>query len=150
MTVKLAKHTKDNIRLVYTRKTLTIKEMTQFFGVSSRTIGRVLEEGGLATPVPRLKGEAHQVMLLLKKHNLTPVTLTALLEAPPLVPQIQDVPALLDKLTFADLLRNFTASAMKKLLETSPGTSLEKQPITQPPTSQTAVSPLPLAVFTRY
>lgn len=142
MTVKLAKHTKDNIRLVYTRKTLTIKEMTQFFGVSSRTIGRVLEEGGLATPVPRLQGEAYLVMQLLKKHNLTLVSLTDLLEATPLVPQIQDVPALLEKLTWPDLIRKFSNSAMKKLLETSPGTSLEKRPITQPPTSQTASATL--------
>lgn len=140
MTVKLGKHTKDNIRLVYTRKTLSIKEMTQFFGVSSRTIGRVLEEGGLATPVPRLQGDAYQVMQLLKKHNLTPVTLTAMLEAAPLVPQIQDIPALLDKLTLPDLIRNFSTSAMKKMLEIHPGTPLETQPITQPPTSQAAVT----------
>ena len=143
MTVKsLSAADKNTICSTYTQKMMTVSELAIWHATSARTIGRVLEERGLATPVPRLQGDAYQVMQLLKKHNLTPVTLAEMLEAAPLVPQIQDVPALLDKLTFSDLLRNFNTSAMKKLIETHPGTPLETRPITQLSTSQTAITTL--------
>jgi hypothetical protein len=47
------------------------KALAECWATSTRTINRILEERGLATPVPRLKGEAHQVMLLLKDHGIS-------------------------------------------------------------------------------
>lgn len=95
----LSAHVKDQICLAYNNKTLTLKELAFHFGTSSRTIGRVLEERGLATPVPRLKGEAHQVMLLIKSYGLDIDTLTTLLKtvslSTPLKPEVQDIMKLL-------------------------------------------------------
>lgn len=48
-----------------------IKELSKIYGVSERTIGRVLEGAGLASPVPRIQGEAYQVMQLLKQYGIT-------------------------------------------------------------------------------
>lgn len=72
MTVKsIPAEYKETICKAYTDKLMTITELAEWYSTSARTIGRVLEERGLATPVPRLKGEAHQVMLLLKKHDIS-------------------------------------------------------------------------------
>ena len=100
MNVKcLPSHIKDQICLAYNNKTLTLKELANHFSTSRRTIGRVLEERGLATPVPRLKGEAHQVMLLIKSYGLDIDTLTTLLKtvsmSTPLKPEVQDIMKLL-------------------------------------------------------
>lgn len=54
----------------YQAKILNQKELAQRFATSERTINRILEERGLATPVARIKGEAYQVMQLLKKHGI--------------------------------------------------------------------------------
>lgn len=95
----LPAHIKDQICLAYNQKTLTLRELANHFSTSSRTIGRVLEERGLATPVPRLKGEAHQVMLLIKSYGLDIDTLTTLLKtvslSTPLKPEVQDIMKLL-------------------------------------------------------
>ena len=79
---------KDAIVHAYTLKTLNLLELAKFFNTSTRTIGRVLEERGLATPVPRLKGEAHQVMRILHAYGLNADTLVAALErnAEPFLP----------------------------------------------------------------
>lgn len=95
----LSAHVKDQICLAYVNKTMTLKELAFYFDTSSRTVGRVLEERGLATPVPRLKGEAHQVMLLIKSYGLDIDTLTTLLKtvslSTPLKPEVQDIMKLL-------------------------------------------------------
>lgn len=57
---------KDQIVQIYRSKQKTIKDIAKDFDTSPRTIGRVLEERGLATPVPRLKGEAYRVMKVLE------------------------------------------------------------------------------------
>lgn len=71
MSVKcLDPHQKRYIAYFYSNKKANQKELAEQFSVSERTINRVLNEMGLATAVPRLKGEAYQVMQLLKKYGL--------------------------------------------------------------------------------
>lgn len=116
MTVKSLKHAeKDSICLAYRAKTLTIKELASYFNTSSRTIGRVLEERGLATPVPRLKGEAYQVMQLLKEHNLDIAQLKDMIEHPSLTRE--RVQAYLNKSPVKVLASFFYTSGMAKILE---------------------------------
>lgn len=62
---------KDHIVTEYTAKRMNMRQLAKHHDTSERTIGRVLEERGLATPVPRLKGEAYRAMKLLKEHHLT-------------------------------------------------------------------------------
>ena len=77
----LTKQEKNYIGYFYSNKKATQKELAIQFEISERTINRVLNELGLATAVPRLKGEAYQVMQLLKKHGYTPASLKTLLES---------------------------------------------------------------------
>lgn len=71
ITVKcLSETTKDYIVSDYKAK-VTLARIAKACNTSSRTVGRVLEERGLATPVPRLKGEAYAVMKLLKGQGIT-------------------------------------------------------------------------------
>jgi len=76
----LSEFTKDSIIAVYNTKRYTLLQLADSWEVSPRTIGRILEERGLATPVPRLKGEAYQVMQLLKKHDMSAEALETLLD----------------------------------------------------------------------
>lgn len=71
---------KNFISIAYTSKHKTQKQLAEYLKVSERTINRVLEELGLATPVARIKGEAYQVMQLLKKHSMDYGCLKTLLE----------------------------------------------------------------------
>lgn len=81
MTVRcLTKTEKQFIAEEYTKKKMLQKELAEFFGVSERTINRVLIEMGLATPVERIKGEAYQVMQLLKEYDVSREQLQLLLE----------------------------------------------------------------------
>jgi hypothetical protein len=82
MTVKtLNQVQKDRVAQLYVSKEITcIKELAKLFYTSPRTIGRVLEERGLATPVPRLQGEAYRAMQLLKEHHVTVDQLKTMLE----------------------------------------------------------------------
>lgn len=71
MTVKCLTQTqKDIIVLWYQKKIYNQKELAKHYNTSERTINRVLIEAGLATPVARIKGEAYQVMQVLKKYNI--------------------------------------------------------------------------------
>lgn len=82
MSVKcLTKAQKDLLVFWYANKIYNIKELAERVQVSPRTINRVLIEYGLATTEQRIKGEAHQVMQLLKKHKLNYYTLRQLLES---------------------------------------------------------------------
>lgn len=83
MTVKcFAEMTKDQICLAYSHKTMCLSELARHFTTSTRTIGRVLEERGLATPIPRLKGEAYALMKLMLQYNMTVDQLKTILTAP--------------------------------------------------------------------
>ena len=71
---------KDSIISLYQNKVMNQKELAFRFNVSQRTINRIFIEAGIATPVARIKGEAYQVMQLLKKYNVNYSTLKTLLE----------------------------------------------------------------------
>jgi hypothetical protein len=72
-TVKcLEKAIKDLIVHEYTKFRAPLVVLAKTYGVSTRTIGRVLEERGLATPVPRLKGEAYIVLEACKIYGIEP------------------------------------------------------------------------------
>ena len=71
---------KDSILSLYQNKVMNQKELAFRFNVSERTINRIFIEAGIATPVARIKGEAYQVMQLLKKYNVNYSTLKTLLE----------------------------------------------------------------------
>lgn len=66
----LTKTQKDMIVHWYKQKIFNQKELAKNYNTSERTINRVLVEYGLATPVARIKGEAYQVMQVLKKYNI--------------------------------------------------------------------------------
>ena len=73
MTVKCVSYEdKKLIIRYYQGKLYSQKELASVFQTSPRTINRILVEAGLATAVPRIKGEAYQVMQLLKKYQLQP------------------------------------------------------------------------------
>lgn len=57
------------------------KQLALRFNCSERTINRVLVENGLATPIERIKGDAHYVMQLLKKYQIAPTELERILES---------------------------------------------------------------------
>ena len=76
----LNKHQKKYIVYLYNKKMMNIKELAETYYVSPRTINRVLVEAGVVTTVARIKGEAYQVMQLLKKYGYTADSLEHLLE----------------------------------------------------------------------
>lgn len=115
MTVScLTQEAKNMIYTAHTNKTMTQKEMAEYFGVSERTINRVLNELGLATAVPRIKGEAYQVLRLLEKHNFTIKDLEILLEANSATAVDQLVDAYLMEKTHGDLIVLFNAIHKRK------------------------------------
>lgn len=74
MSVKCLNEAQKNFVIkAYQAKHKTQKELSIYLNVSERTINRVLIEAGLATPVARIKGEAYQVMQLLKQYGITSV-----------------------------------------------------------------------------
>ena len=107
---------KDQICLAYAHKTMNLRELAYHYNTSTRTIGRVLEERGLATPVPRLKGEAYQAMKVLKEFDLTPTELWAHLSAPK-TPAFtpENVQTYLNMCSKEELARFFYTSGLVKL-----------------------------------
>lgn len=80
MTVKCVSDTqKTTIAYWYQNKTMNQKEIAKRMDVSERTVNRVLIEAGLATPVQRIKGEAHLVMKLLQQYHLDRIKLETVL-----------------------------------------------------------------------
>jgi hypothetical protein len=71
---------KDEIILDYVTKRFTVTELAEGWDVSRRTINRVLEERDVPSPVPRLQGEAYEVMQILAKRNIKPCDLEHRLE----------------------------------------------------------------------
>lgn len=72
ITVKCVSETvKDQIVYHYKTRQYQNKEIAEAFSVSPRTVNRVLEERGLATPVARLKGEAYRIMKAIESADLT-------------------------------------------------------------------------------
>lgn len=80
MTVKcLTGLQKAQILKHYQAKEYDQKTLAMLYDTSARTINRVLIEAGVATPVERIKGDAYQVMQLLKEHAVDIPTLKDLL-----------------------------------------------------------------------
>jgi hypothetical protein len=118
ITVKcLSEAVKDEIVAHYNNKA-KVKDLAIAFDTSTRTIGRVLEERGLSTPVPRLKGEAYQIMKLLKTVGLScPVDLQTHLEVSAFTPE--NIQAHLNRCTKEQLASYFYTSGLVKLTEDS-------------------------------
>lgn len=82
MTVRsLSPAAKDEIARMHKEKTHNQKELATIFDTSERTINRVLQEKGLATAVPRIKGEAYRAMQLLKQYGISVEELEDILRA---------------------------------------------------------------------
>lgn len=77
----LSEAEKAAVAWYYSNYKYPIKNLAVIYKTSPRTIGRVLHEKGLATPVPRIKGEAKRVMDLLKKYGVTLEVLESALES---------------------------------------------------------------------
>lgn len=96
MTVKcLSQEEKNIIITAYNSKCVNQKEIAQYWKVSERTINRVLIEAGVATPVARIKGEAYQVMQILKKYEIAASQLEPLIQKSQLLTTAQVVEAYL-------------------------------------------------------
>ena len=78
MASKLTKQDKERIVDFFNKKE-TIVMIAHIFSVSTRTIGRVLDEMGEARPMAQAKGQAYQVMQVLKKHGVQPDALDLLI-----------------------------------------------------------------------
>lgn len=66
----LSETSKDIIVNRYTQETNTLTELAKMFNTSRRTVGRVLQERGLASPVPRLQGKAYRAVKLMEKYDV--------------------------------------------------------------------------------
>lgn len=117
MTVKILNEAqKDTIERWYDQKILNQLELSQHFNVSERTINRVLEERGLATPVARLQGEAYKVMALLREYGLDYALLEECLSTP--VITMEAVQRFLNRCSKEELAALFYTSGLYKLAET--------------------------------
>jgi hypothetical protein len=130
----LTEQQKDVIIQAYQAKA-SLKQLAFLIGKSTRTIGRVLEERGLLTPVPRLKGEAYHTMKLLEKRGIgidalgsllgvlahnrvkTAIQLQGILNTPALTPE--NIQIYLDHCTKEQLATHFYTSGLVKLAETT-------------------------------
>ena len=70
---------KETIIGLFTAKLYTQRELAKEYKTSERTINRVLVEAGIATTVPRIKGEAYMAIKLMKKHDVPIYDLEAML-----------------------------------------------------------------------
>lgn len=125
MTVKiLTQAQKTLISQHYLSKQWNQKQLARMYLVSERTINRVLNEAGLATAVPRPKGEAYQVMQILKKNGVTVETLEERLNSRVAVtPEM--VQLYLNQCSKEELARFFYTSGLIKLTEID--TNLKKK-----------------------
>ena len=61
---------KDEIVYQYQGPQESLVDIAEHFCTSTRTVGRVLEERGLALPVQRLKGQGYIAVKALEKHDI--------------------------------------------------------------------------------
>ncbi len=76
----LSEAAKSVICGAYTNQRAKVSDLAYRWDTSPRTIRRILEERGLASPVPRLKGDAYQVMKLLQEFGIPADKLRSVLE----------------------------------------------------------------------
>lgn len=80
MTVKCINYIDKQAILGYFRaKIYNQRQLANLYGTSERTINRVLVEAGVATSVPRIKGEAYLAMQILKELDVEVTDMKALL-----------------------------------------------------------------------
>lgn len=128
MTVKcLTESQKQIICQWYKQKLYTQTQLAKQFSTSTRTINRVLEEKGLATPVARLKGEAYQVMQVVKEFGLDAQRLRAALTAPALT--FNNVQFFLNQCPPEQLGQLFYKSGLIKLVEALKAQTRQSAPV---------------------
>ena len=76
----LDKYQKAYIVRLYNLKKLNVKEISEAYHVSPRTINRVLVEAGVATTNERSAGEDYQIAHLVKSYGLNLHSLNNLLK----------------------------------------------------------------------
>lgn len=80
MTIKcLTQEEQVSIAEWYNLVKTPISEIAFIYGVSPRTIARVLTEQGVALPLSRRNGESYRVMQILEEHDVKANELSALL-----------------------------------------------------------------------
>lgn len=116
MSVKcLNKENKSLIAEWYSRKLFNQKELAERFGVSQRTINRVLIEKHLATPGERFTEEVQAVMKVVNGYELNAQSLKKILEAPAFTHA--NVQAYLNQCTKDQLAQLFYMSSLVKVHE---------------------------------
>ncbi len=81
MTVKcLNQYQKQCIASTYVHSNTSLSDLAFQYNTSNRTIGRVLNEFGLSGPLTRIEEDAKKVMRILKQFDVSPDTLSEVLE----------------------------------------------------------------------
>lgn len=116
MAVKvLTEQQKDAAVLVYQSKTRTIKQIANYLGISTRTLGRILVEKG-AMPAKIKKTEQDEMLLsMLRDHNIGVEQLKEIFQMPVL--NKASVQLFLNNSTQEDLAAMFYQAAMVKVSE---------------------------------
>lgn len=61
--------------------TNNVSETARVFDTSRRTVGRILEQHGIARPLQKLRGEAYHIQDLLSKYNLSVMDVRRIIES---------------------------------------------------------------------
>ena len=73
MTVKcLSQDQKEHVIHLYCHGEFPVSTIAGYYGVSHRTINRVLNEFEVPTPQERAEGDLYHLRNLMRKHNMTP------------------------------------------------------------------------------
>lgn len=91
-------------------------DIARSYGISRRTVGRILEERGFLTPAKQVKRQLQPYIEVIKKHNLSPKALDSLLTSPATL-TLESVQAFLNNCTSAQLARLFYNSGIVKVAE---------------------------------
>ena len=116
---------KDDIVSDYLSKELTLSDIASIYGVSRRTIVRVLDEREIPSPMPRLQGEAREVLQILAKHDIYVSELEERLNSPFTLANVQ---TFLNSCTKTELATLFYNSAVAKITDiTKPSCATKQQ-----------------------
>ena len=75
----LSKDEQESIAEWYNVVKTPISEIAFIYGVSARTIARIITEAGMVTPLARRNGECYRAMQILKQHDVLAHELNELL-----------------------------------------------------------------------
>lgn len=113
---KVDKHIEERVLSLYTLNTPQ-QHIALEVGVSPRTVGRILWEKGIQTPVRKEQELGKQCLAILKKHNISVEDLDAILSNKENVITAKAVQKFLNKSSSAQLARMFYASGLVKITE---------------------------------